>query len=175
MGDWLEPMVSVFAHTDKVGIVAPKLLFPPNEQGEVLIQSAGGQYDALKQPFHRYIGWLANAKEVNKCEKVSWATGAAILTPRALFEQLGGFDEAYGRGYWDDVDYSERVKQAGYEIFYQPESVMIHATGTSMGGAIKTSEQMKAAAKSFRENMWRFHRLFDDVITPDVQIPMVQF
>lgn len=180
-GNWLEPMVRLFtgvangATGKPIGIVAPKLVFPPNEQGEALIQSAGGWYDGNKSPFHRYMGWRADAPQVNKTEKVSWVTGAALLTPRSVFAQVGGFDEAYGRGYFDDPDYAERVKQAGYEVWYCPESVMIHKTGQSMNAAAKTEAQQKAAAKSFRENAWRFHERFDSVITPDTPLQWVAY
>ena len=161
-------MVKLIQDNKSVGVVGPKLVFPPNEKGELTIQSAGGQYDVVKAPFHRYLGWLASDERVNKTEKVSWITGAALLTPRDLFERVGCFDPAYGRGYYDDPDYCEKIKELGYEVWYQPQSTLIHKVGQSMGDSVKTEEQQRSAAKSFRENAARFHSKWDTKITPDV-------
>ena len=155
--------------------MGPRLLFPPNAEGKFTIQSAGGLYDVGKGPFHRFLGWQADDPHVTKTEKVQWVTGAAFMTPRELFYHVGGFDEAYGRGYFEECDYCERVKALGYGIWYCPESTMVHYTGTSMTAASKTPAQIQAATRSFRENSWRFHAAHDAHLKPDTTLQWVSY
>ncbi|GIW94744.1 MAG: hypothetical protein KatS3mg110_2785 [Pirellulaceae bacterium] len=51
-------------------------------------------------------------------------TGNALVYGR-LFEELGGFDESFREG-GSDVDFFERVRRAGYALWYQPAAVMRH-------------------------------------------------
>ena len=118
LGEWFEPIVSMF-DDPRVGIVGPKLLFPDGS-----VQSVGGLYDAGKGPFHRCLGWSNPADpRLNRRERVSWTTGAALAIRRELFAQVGGFDTGYVRGYFEDVDLCERVKAAGLEVWYCPEEI----------------------------------------------------
>ena len=169
---WLDPAVELLESNPKIGVVGIKLVFPPQGQ-EVLIQSCGGWYDAGKMPFHRYLGWLENDPRANKTEKVSWVTGAALLTRHDLFEQVGGFDPAYGRGYFDDPDYCESIKSLGYEAWYCAEASATHFVGSSM--VAKTPEEQHIAARSFYDNARRFEAKWSDRIKPDVAYQAVSY
>ena len=106
-------MIKAFDSLPNIGVVGPKLLFP---QGTV--QSCGGYYDVGKGPYHRYLNFQSDYDPACTSGVVPWITGALMMTPRSLFQQLGGFDEGYKRGYFEDVDYCERVKQAGFCVWY---------------------------------------------------------
>jgi N-acetylglucosaminyl-diphospho-decaprenol L-rhamnosyltransferase len=67
---------------------------------------------------------------------VDHVIGAFYLIRRALFEQLGGFDERFFV-YLEDLDLSARVHQAGFRIRYIADARAFHKGG----GA---SEQVKA-------------------------------
>ena len=62
-------------------------------------------------------------------ENVSWISGAFLLTPRYLWEKLGGLDDGYFM-YVEDVDYCKRVRDAGYRIAYTPRAEVIHYEGS---------------------------------------------
>ena len=44
---------------------------------------------------------------------------------RAVFEQLGGFDESFPRNY-NDADFCLRARRAGYTILYEPRARLRH-------------------------------------------------
>ena len=90
-----------------------------------------------------------------------------------LFRQLGGFDEGYRRGYFEDVDLCMRVRAAGYRVWYEPRAVFTHHVGQS--AQTKTDEEARAAARSFMRNSYRFHHKWDATITPDVQQVFVSY
>lgn len=52
--------------------------------------------------------------------RVDYVTGAALATPRRLWERLGGLDEDYFPAYYEDTDYCARVRRAGYAVWYWP-------------------------------------------------------
>jgi hypothetical protein len=68
-------------------------------------------------------------------------SAAAALMERDLFLRLGGFNESYGRGYYEDADLAFRVRAAGREVYVQPLAAVYHAPGTSLGR--NRAEQMR--------------------------------
>ncbi len=70
-------------------------------------------------------------------EEVDWLVGAALMTRRAVIEQVGGFDEGYFM-YSEELDWCRRVKAAGWRIVFLPAAEIIHYEG-------KSSEQAVAA------------------------------
>jgi len=171
---WFEPLMSMF-NDPIVGIAGPKLVFTDqanrktDENGTVhyldAIQSCGGLYGGNRGPFHRWLGWSADDWRVNVRERVSWITGAALAIRRDMFFRVGGFDVEYEKGYWEDVDLNEKVKEAGFEIWYCPESCFEHSPGTSGG----------VPPHIFKKNATRFHAKWDSKITPDTQVIHVPY
>jgi N-acetylglucosaminyl-diphospho-decaprenol L-rhamnosyltransferase len=68
--------------------------------------------------------------------QVDHVMGAFYCMRRALFEQLGGFDEAFFL-YMEDLDLSKRIVDSGHRIDYRADLVAFHKQGG-------TSEQIKA-------------------------------
>ena len=56
---------------------------------------------------------------------VPWISGCAMFTDVSLMAQLGGFDDRFFL-YWEDVDLSLRVKQAGRELALVPAARVYH-------------------------------------------------
>ncbi len=70
--------------------------------------------------------------------KTDWASGAAMVLTRKVFELTGGFDESIFM-YCEDVDLSWRIRLAGYDIQYVPSAITEHFT-MSETSEIKTSQ-----------------------------------
>ena len=71
--------------------------------------------------------------------ETGWATTACALTPTALFRRLEGFDSESFFLYCDDVDYSWRVREAGYKVIFSPNAVVFHDKRVSQEGAWQPS------------------------------------
>jgi len=104
-------------------------------------------------------------ERVNAKTIISWTTGAALAIRRVLFEQVGGFDEGYKRGYFEDVDLCEKAKAKGYEIWYCPAAVFEHQVGASGG----------VPGEVFKTNSMLFHMRWDAVIVPDTNVIHVNY
>lgn len=61
---------------------------------------------------------------------VDWVEGSFLLTPLALWRQLGGLDESYFM-YVEDVDYARRVVSIGKRVVYFPTVSYAHFGGSN--------------------------------------------
>ncbi|MDN5936357.1 MAG: glycosyltransferase family 2 protein [Nitrosospira sp.] len=59
--------------------------------------------------------------------------GHAFLIRRHVFQEIGGFDPAFGRGYYEDVDLGRRLDLRGWRVGVHPHARISHAGGGSFG------------------------------------------
>jgi GT2 family glycosyltransferase len=72
--------------------------------------------------------------------------GFAVLARREALLAVGGLDERYNPYGWEEVDFSLRVRRAGYSIRYVPAAVAYHAGGTpGRGRAVPAYDRGKSA------------------------------
>jgi N-acetylglucosaminyl-diphospho-decaprenol L-rhamnosyltransferase len=64
-----------------------------------------------------------------------WATGACFAVSAPLWERVGGFDEEYFL-YWEDIDFSHRVLDAGGRLLLLEEARAVHDEGGTHGDAV---------------------------------------
>ena len=57
---------------------------------------------------------------------VDYCSGAFLLTPRKIWEQLGGFDERFKPAYYEETDYCTRLWEKGLRVVYDPNAVLLH-------------------------------------------------
>ncbi|HUI31704.1 MAG TPA: glycosyltransferase [Candidatus Acidoferrales bacterium] len=65
-----------------------------------------------------------------KVHEVDAIGGSFMFIPRRVFLEVGGFDEAYFM-YGEDIDLCYKIKQAGYKVYYTPQTTAIHFKGES--------------------------------------------
>ena len=76
--------------------------------------------------------------------EVDYCSGAFLLTPRDLFRELGGFDEAYQPAYYEETDYCVRLHKAGKKIIYDPKVAILHyefASSDKQNNAIELQQR----------------------------------
>lgn len=64
-----------------------------------------------------------------KSERVhisAWASGGSATFRRAMWAELGGFDEIYKPFYWEDIDLGYRAWKRGYKILWEPKAIVHH-------------------------------------------------
>lgn len=125
---WLDELFAVFCLHENVGLVGSKLIYPDGR-----LQEAGGiiwkdgsawNYGKFQDPGH---------PEFNYVRETDYCSGAAIMLPKRLWDEVGGFDEMYVPSYCEDSDLALRVRSLGYSVLYAPHSVVAHFEGMTQG------------------------------------------
>ncbi len=125
---WLDELLRTFDAFPGTGFVGSKLVYPDGrlqEAGAIIWQDGSawnfGRDQDAALPTYNY------AREVDYC------SGASIVVPKSLFDELGGFDERYLPAYCEDADLALKVRAAGYRVIYQPLSTVFHYEGVTSG------------------------------------------
>ena len=113
---------------NKADIAGPKIYF----DGSKKIWYAGGIFDKENViGSHRGVDEMDRGK-YDIPEETDFVTGAAMMVKRELFDKIGLLDERYFL-YYEDADFCERAKIAGFKVFYIPDAVVNHENAVSSG------------------------------------------
>ncbi len=98
----------------------------PSPLGEL---EAGARLGLLSRTLHRYAVTGSSREVAHECD---WVSGASLVIRCEVFQSIGFMDDAYFL-YFEEVDFCARARQAGWEIWYVPESRIVHFEGISTG------------------------------------------
>ena len=127
----------------QVGIAGSKIYFAkgheyhksrysPADRGKVLWY-AGGKIDWRNMyASHRGVDEVDRG-QYDQVESTEFVTGCSMMIASGVFKRVGLLDDAYYL-YLEDVDFSLRVKRAGFKLVYYPKSVVWHVNAGSTGG-----------------------------------------
>lgn len=76
--------------------------------------------------------WVVPQPIPNSPTPFDWVSGASMIIRRRVLEQVGLLDEGYYT-YFDDMDLCFRARRAGWEVWYVPQSRVVHLGGQSTG------------------------------------------
>jgi len=62
---------------------------------------------------------------------VDYCSAVFLMTPRDTFFALGGLDERFNPGYYEDADYCLRLWQVGRRVVYHPQVALLHYESAS--------------------------------------------
>jgi GT2 family glycosyltransferase/glycosyltransferase involved in cell wall biosynthesis len=143
--DAVDALVRLLDARPDAGMVGSRLLYPDGR-----LQEAGGIVWRDGSAWNYGNGDDPRKPEYNYVREADYISGAAIMVPRARWEEMGGFDEAFLPAYCEDSDLAFRLRAAGWKVLYQPASVVIHHEGVSHGtdtGAGIKAHQVANTAK----------------------------
>lgn len=142
---WLDGLVA-WAHHDwpSVGLVGAVSNYaaPP--------QQVPAGYNDLRE----LEGFAARRRQeyAGQAVQVDRLTGFCLLVRREVLERIGGFDEQFGLGFFDDDDLCVRAREAGFRLLLALD-VFIHHFGSrtfaSLG--IDCRQQLQENLERFRE------------------------
>jgi len=72
-----------------------------------------------------FSGYHQGWKNLDEPHQVDVIAGSFFLIPKKVADKVGLLDESFFM-YGEDIDWCWRIKQAGYQIWYNPEAKIIH-------------------------------------------------
>lgn len=167
---FLEPLVEKMELDPKCGCVSPKLVY---HYAPDTMQYAGSF------GFNIYTGraFARGHKEkdngqYNIVEATEIAHGAAMLFRTSLLQEIGLMAELYFL-YYEEIDYCERIKNAGYKIWYVGTSKVLHKESMSTGKSspLKTYYLTRNRLLFIRRNFGGFAKIVSVIFFYCVAIP----
>ncbi|MCC6372959.1 MAG: glycosyltransferase family 2 protein [Bacteroidia bacterium] len=148
--NWLNPVIDLMETDKKIAACQPKILDYQNKQLFEYAGAAGGFIDKYAYPFCR--GRLFNHIEedhlqYNNAFEVFWATGACLFVRASAFWHCGGLDDDYF-AHMEEIDLCWRMKNFGFKIYVQPQSVIYH-----VGGGTLNKLSKRKTFLNFRNNL----------------------
>ncbi len=127
--DSLVDMFEYLKNNPKIGLIGPKFLntdktpqgsiFPPQTA-----LNAFKEYWLMQKTYSKYF------PKTNKPTEVYSLSGGAMLIPKKIFKEVGGWDKRYFM-YFEDLELCRQLRKHGYKIYYFPRCQFIHRHGAS--------------------------------------------
>jgi GT2 family glycosyltransferase len=99
----------------------------------------------------RFARYNLTYLDVDAIQQVDASTGCCIFARRTMLDQIGLLDESYFL-YCEDVDWFQRAKTAGWEVWYVPSATIDHHH------AYSARFRKYSAVRNFHHSMIRFYR-----------------
>lgn len=130
--DFLSPLASTLRDCGNLGAVQP-LMYLLHDRNKVW--NAGGKFNS----------WTGGSLSITKVQKQSapyqtdWITGCCILVKSSVIKEIGLLNDHYF-AYFEDVDWSLRMRRHGYSLAVVPSSIIYHEAGASSKAKEKGKE-----------------------------------
>jgi GT2 family glycosyltransferase len=129
--DLIEKLVAVLDSNPQVGAISPKILYF-DEPG--IIQYAGFTEMNMNTGRNRCIGQMEEdlGQYDHNTGLTGFVHGAAMMIRKVAINKAGLMPELFFL-YYEEMDWCEKIKKAGYEIWIEPKAAIYHKESMSVG------------------------------------------
>lgn len=137
--------VAVARAHPRAGIVGPMIrnldgtVYPSGRPLPSVVDAVGHGFVGPIMPDNRFTrryhmeGWDRTTER-----EVDWVSGACMLLPRKVFEDVGMLDESFPL-FAEELDMATRLRDSGWSVLYTPDVEVLHAIGISRGSSRRMS------------------------------------
>ena len=148
---WLDNMLTALYSADHIGAVS-------------CLTNRCSNFQQIDVTYDDWAGMLAFAEAFNhsdpgKWRPWFWLVGFCFLLRREIYEHIGGMDEIFSPGNYEDVDYSLRIRKAGYNLLLCKDTFIHHYGSASFYGA-QTPEARERQREAYQTLIARNRALF---------------
>ena len=127
----VQTLAAVLDDHPEVGIVSPKLMYFDEPD---MIQYAGftpmNYYTARNQCIGQFETDLGQYNNI--CGPTGYAHGAAMMVKREAIAKAGLMAENFFL-YYEEMDWCDRIKRAGYQVWVDTRAIIYHKESLSVG------------------------------------------
>ncbi|MEM9887015.1 MAG: glycosyltransferase family 2 protein [Bacteroidota bacterium] len=130
----IDTLIDALEAHPKIGIISPKLCYYTPERPQRLIQYVG------TTPIHPLTGRNTTIGQMENdlgqydvmAHPTPYAHGAAMMLPKTVVDRVGEMPEVFFL-YYEELDWCEQIRRAGYEIYVHPYALVYHKESVSVG------------------------------------------
>lgn len=128
---WLEALLRALDAAPKAGMASSKVRLWSDR---ARLHTTGDTLSLAGMAGNRGV-WEIDEGQFDAATEVFGANAAAAAYRRALFEDVGDFEEAFG-SYMEDVDLAWRARLAGWSCVFAPDALIYHHLSATGGGPV---------------------------------------
>ncbi len=121
---FLSDLIQTASKNSTAGIIGCKIYYLDRK---TLVWFNGGIIDYVKGAFYHFD------KDTQGQRSSDFITGCLMLIPTVVFRNVGLLDEQYFLNV-EDIDFSYRVRRAGYALVVDSNTVIYHKVSSTIGG-----------------------------------------
>ena len=147
---WLDPILDQMDADPTIAAISPKIRSIEEPNKFEYAGASGGFIDYLGYPFCRgrlFQNVEKDEGQYDEPREIFWASGAAMIVRKEVFDKLGGFDESYF-AHQEEIDLCWRMKRAGYKVMVNPSTHVYH-----LGGGTLAYESPNKTYLNFRNSI----------------------
>ncbi|MFL5912709.1 MAG: glycosyltransferase family 2 protein [Gaiellaceae bacterium] len=134
---------------------------------------AGARFDPRKAHNGRHTGYReADEGQYDGVRETGRATGAAMMVPRATIDEVGYLDERLFLTV-EDVEWSLRIRNAGFHILVVPDARVWHRVSVAAGGEHSPAIAYYAVRNTLAVSNWHAPLTGLAALARDVRICLV--
>jgi GT2 family glycosyltransferase len=155
---FLEPMIQLFETNPRAGAASSKILYHNSDN---IIQYAGSTCVNPMTGRNKRVGYLEKDQgQHDQLRETDLAHGCAMMVPKRVIDEVGDMPELFFL-YYEEIDWCESIKRAGYKIFFVPQSKVYHKESMSVGknSTLKTYYMTRNRLLFMRRNSSGFSKM----------------
>lgn len=127
--DFLEPLVEVMQTNQKIGICAAKLRC--FHQPDTILYAGASDLHAYKIQSSTIGYGKKDNGQYDKPTQTALANAAAMMVRRSVIREVGLMPEEFFL-YYEEIDWCLKIREAGFQIYFVPQSLVLHKESTSI-------------------------------------------
>lgn len=169
-GPILETLVSRLQTVPRIGGVSPMLKFAISTN---ILQYAGFTPLTPITLRNASIGFMEKDQtKFQTARETASLHGAAMMVSRQVLQQVGPMTEIYFL-FYEELDWSEQIKKAGYSLWYEPAAIVYHKESMTArkGTPLREFYLSRARLLYARRNTEGFNKLLSCLYTCLIAAP----
>lgn len=129
---FLGPLVEAFENNPGLGVVSPKILFYQSKDKKTIQYAGSTGINPYTTRGAKIGSFEQDLGQYNDVRETALGHGAAMMIPMQVIKKVGLMPDIYFL-YYEEHDWFEMIKRAGYSILYVGTSVVYHKESMTVG------------------------------------------
>jgi GT2 family glycosyltransferase len=130
--DFLNPLVDALERDATIGVVSPKILFFQSKDKKTIQYAGSTGINPYTTRGAKIGSFEQDQSQYNDIRDTALGHGAAMMIPMEVIRKVGLMPDIYFL-YYEEHDWFEMIKRAGYRIQYVGTSVVYHKESMTVG------------------------------------------